>query len=233
MSNFNYILDEHIAVVRMDSGENRFNFSFFKAFHEILDDIEKTDATALITTSSHEKIWSNGIDLDWLLPAMEKEGPALFDTFRIEMYRFFKRIVTFPMITIAAINGHAFAGGAFLAFSHDFRFMRSERGWISLPEIDLGMPLGPVFTAITTRAVPLYMVEEMQYTARRLTADECVQHHIIKKAYPLDHLMDEVLAFAKAMNKDRNLIHQMKLETLKDVIKAIDNEVERLTQKAG
>lgn len=233
MANFDYTIDEHIAILTMDAGENRFNFPFFKAFHEVLDDIEKTEASVLVATSSHEKIWSNGIDLDWLLPAVEKEGPALFDTFRAEMYGFLKRVLTFPMMTIAAINGHAFAGGAFLAFSHDFRFMRSDRGWICLPEIDLGMQLGPVFTAITKRAVPLYMVEEMQYTACRLTADECVQHHIIKKSCPLEHLMDEVLAFAKTMNKDRNLIHEMKLETLNDTIKTIDQEIESLTQKTG
>lgn len=233
MANFDYTLDKHIAILKMDNGENRFNFPFFKAFREILDDIEKTEAAVLVVTSSHEKIWSNGIDLDWLMPAIEKEGPELMSKFRVEMYGFMKRMLTFPMITIAAINGHAFAGGAFLAFSHDFRFMRSDRGWICLPEIDLGMPLGPVFTALTRRAVPLYMLEEMQYTGLRLTADECLQHHIIKKACHIDNLMDEVLAFAKTINKDRKILHQMKLDTLKDTIEIIDERVGSLAHEIG
>jgi len=169
MPNFDYTIDEHIAILRMDNGENRFNFPFFRAFREILDEIQNnTRATVMVVTSSHEKIWSNGIDLDWLQPAVAEEGPRLLAKFRVEMYSFMKRILTFPMITIAAINGHAFAGGAFLAFSHDFRFMRSDRGWICLPEIDLGMPLGSVFTALTRRAVPQYMLEEMAYTGIRL-----------------------------------------------------------------
>jgi len=231
MEMFDYKMEEHVAILSMNSGENRFNFPFFKAFHEILDEIEhKTKATVLVVKSSHEKIWSNGIDLDWLGPAVKKEGPKLLDKFHTEMYSFMKRLLTFPMITIAAITGHAFAGGAFMSFAHDFRFMRSDRGWICLPEIDLGMPLGHVFLAITKRAVPQYVFEEMQYTGIRLTADECVKHHILKKAYHMDNLMDEVLAFAKALNKNGKLIHEMKMQTHKDIIEIINNQLESLSQ---
>ena len=230
MANFDYTLDEHIAILSMNNGENRFNFPFLKAFMEILDEIEhKTKASVLVVKSSHEKIWSNGIDLDWLVPAIEKEGPDLMSKFRVEMYSLLKRVLTYPMLTIAAITGHAFAGGAFLSFAHDLRFMRSDRGWICLPEIDLGMPLGPVFTAISRRAIPLYMFEEMQYTGLRLTANECVGHHIIKRAYHMDNLMDEVLAFARTINKDGKLSQKMKIETHKDIIKIIDKTVESLS----
>jgi enoyl-CoA hydratase/carnithine racemase len=107
--------------------------------------------------------------------------------------------------------------------------MRSDRGWICLPEIDLGMPLGPVFTAISRRAIPLYMFEEMQYTGLRLTANECVEHHIVKRAFHMDNLMDEVLAFARTVNKDGNLIQKMKIETHKDIIEIIDKTVESLS----
>ena len=86
MAKFEYELDEHVAVVTMNSGENRFNFSFFEAFSEILDKVENdTDANVLVVKSSHEKIWSNGIDLDWLGPAIAEQGPELRDKFLVEM----------------------------------------------------------------------------------------------------------------------------------------------------
>ncbi len=230
MAKFEYEMNEHVAVLTMNSGENRFNFEFFQGFSEILDKIEHdTDALVLVVKSAHEKIWSNGIDLDWLGPAIAEEGPEVRDKFLVEMYRFLKRVLTYPMLTIAAITGHAFAGGAFLSFTHDFRFMRSDRGWLCLPEVDINIPLGPVFTAISKRALPMYKFEEMQYTGKRLTAQECEEHHIIMKACHLDDLMNEVLAFAKTLKKDRSMIQQLKLDTHKELIAVIDGTISSLS----
>jgi len=227
MAKVEYEMNERVAVVTMNSGENRFNLPFLKAFMETLDEIEqKTDANALVVKSADTKIWSNGIDLDWLLPAIEKEGPEAMDRFRPEMYGLMRRILTYPMPTIAALNGHAFAGGAFLAFAHDFRFMRSDKGWICLPEVNINMTLGPVFSAIARRAVPQYKFEEMQYTGKRLTAQECEEHHIIMKACPPDDLMNEALAFARSLNKDGDLIGRMKVETHQKILEVIDQAIE-------
>ncbi|MBW1786900.1 MAG: enoyl-CoA hydratase/isomerase family protein [Deltaproteobacteria bacterium] len=230
MANFDYELVEHIAVLTMDSGENRFNFKFLEGIGGVLDEIEtRTSATVLVVKSANKKIWSNGIDLDWFLPAMEKEGPELGNRFRAEMFKLMKRVFTYPMVTIAAINGHAFAGGAFLSFAHDFRFMRSDRGWICLPEVDINMPLGPVFTVLSKRALPMYKFEEMLYTGKRLTAQECEAHHIVVKACHIDDLMSEVLAFAKPLNKNRELIRKMKMETHKEAVAIIDETISSLS----
>ncbi len=226
MAKVEYELDENVAVVTMNDGENRFNPPFIRSFMEVLDEIESsTGAGALVVTSSDSKIWSNGIDLNWLLPAVEKEGNEILHAFLTELFGLMKRVLLYPMPTIAAINGHAFAGGAFLSFAHDFRFMRSDRGWICMPEIDLGMALTPVFVALSKRAVPMYLFEEMQYTARRLTAQECEEHHIIKKACPLEALMEEALAFAKPLKKDREVIRKMKMETHDGALEVIEREI--------
>ena len=77
----------------------------------------------------------------------------------------------------------------------------------------------------------MYKFEEMQYTGKRLTAQECEEHHIIIKACHIDDLMNEVLAFAKALNKDRELIGKMKEETHKDIIAVIDETISSLSSK--
>jgi enoyl-CoA hydratase/carnithine racemase len=69
----------------------------------------------------------------------------------------------------------------------------------------------------------------MLYTGKRLTAQECEEHHIIMKACHLDDLMDEVLAFAKALNKDRDIIRKMKLETHKQTLAVIDETIASLS----
>jgi enoyl-CoA hydratase/carnithine racemase len=219
MALIEYELDEHVAVLTMNSGENRFNFDFYDAILPAFDEIENnTEASVLVVRSGDKKIWSNGIDLDWLGPAAQEGGPEVRQRFMRGMNELFRRILTYPMITIAAINGHAFAGGAFMACCFDFRFMRSDRGWFCFPEVDLKMPFRPSFIPLVKKAVPMYKFEEMKYTGKRVTAPECEEHHIVMKACHNDDLMNEVMAFAKGVNKDRGILKIMKQMMNKEIL---------------
>ena len=211
MSLIDYVMEENVAIVSMNSGENRFNLDFLDAFLRVLDEVEaEADASVLVVKSSDEKIWSNGIDLEWIGPLVQKEGPEIAQKFNAELYRLFRRILVFPMTTIAALTGHAFAGGGIMSCAFDFRFMRSDRGWLCFPEIDINIPFTPFLNEIVKTAIPMYKIVEMQMTGQRLTAEECVEHHIVKKACHIDQLMDEVLAFAKTQTKAREVMLTMK-----------------------
>ena len=220
-----YTIDEKVAVLTMNDGENRFNPSFLKGFLEVLDEIEqKTDVNALVVTSSHEKIFCNGIDLDWLNPLIKKGDKKSATAFLYTMNELLKRILLYPMPTIAAISGHAFAGGAIISCAFDFRFMRSDRGYFCFPEIDLGVPFLPGMIAIIRKAIPMYKFEELAYTGKRATAEECEAHHIVLKACHRDQLMDEALSFAKGLNKQRNTMAEMKKRMYKDIVHTIEVE---------
>ena len=223
MAAIEYELDEQVAVVTMNDGENRFNPSFLNSFLETLDEIEKkTDANALVVTSSHEKIFCNGIDLDWLLPFIQKGDKETGVSFFYTLNSLFKRILLYPMPAIAAISGHAFAGGAIMSCAFDFRFMRSDRGFFCFPEVDLGIPFLPGMIALITKAIPQYKVEELHYTGKRATAEECEAHHIVTKACHIDDLMDEAVSFAKGLNKRREIIAEMKKRMYKDIVHVFD-----------
>ena len=220
-----YTLDEKVAVITMNDGENRFNLKFLECFLTVLDEIENnTDANSLVVTSSHEKIFCNGIDLDWLTPFIQKKDIETSKAFFYTMMNLFKRILLYPMPTIAAISGHVFAGGAIMSCAFDFRFMRSDRGFFSFPEVDLGIPFLPGMIAIIKKAIPMYKFEEMQYSGKRATAEECEAHHIIMKACHMDDLMNEAIAFAKSLNKRREVIVEMKKRMYKDIVHTIDVE---------
>ena len=222
MEIIDFALDDHVAVVSMNSGDNRFNLKFVEAFLDVLDQIEnETQAGALVVKSSDPKIWSNGIDIGWLIPAVQKEGPEVAKIFLKKLMEFFRRILTYPMITVAAINGHAFAGGAVMACAFDFRFMRSDRGFFCLNEIDLKMTFLPGMDAIMRKAMPV-KYSEMQITGKRLNAQECEAQNIISKACHLDELMDEVMAFAKSMNKHRTALGTMKKVSFAEILRIMD-----------
>jgi len=218
-------IDEHVATITMNNGENRFNPDFINAFLHMLDHLESdTDARTLIVRSAHEKIFSNGLDLEWLVPVLESGDLDGAKNYFYLLNKLFKRTLTYPMITIAAITGHAFGAGAIYSCAFDFRFMRSDRGFFCLPEVDLGIPFLPGMNALLKKAIPAYKLEEMQYTGKRMTAEECEKHHIIVKSCHLDDLMNETLAFAKALKKKRAVVQELKNRLHRDIIHALDVE---------
>ena len=71
MPRFESALDDHVAVITMTDGENRFNPDFLNDFLSVIDTLETdTDARTLVFKSAHQKIFSNGIDLEWLVPVI-------------------------------------------------------------------------------------------------------------------------------------------------------------------
>jgi enoyl-CoA hydratase/carnithine racemase len=224
MNRFEYKLDEHVAVVTMNSGENRFNNDFLAEFGELLDKLEKeTEASVLVVTSGHDKIWSNGIDLEWLVPEVAKD-PTEAAKFPARIMKLLRRLLAYPMLTVAAINGHAFAGGAIMACAFDFRFMRSDRGYLCFPEVDIHIPFMPGMDALITKAMPRYLALEAELTGRRYTAAELEAEHVVAKACHVDELMKEVMAFAKTVNKGRSIVKTMKEVTFKNILRVMEND---------
>lgn len=225
MAKVEFILDEKVAVVSLNDGENRFNPEFLEAFLRVLDTIEQeTEARTLVVRATDEKNFCNGIDLNWIAPLLKSGEKEPIKAFLFKLNDLFKRILLYPMPTIAAITGHAFAGGAILACAFDFRFMRTDRGFFCFPEVDLNIPFLPGMIALIKKAIPMYKFEEMQYTGKRLTGQECEAHHIVMKACHINDLMNEALAFAKTLDKQRMIIRQMKKRLYKDIIRTIDEE---------
>jgi len=174
--------DGDVHVLHMRAGENRINLEFLAAMNEALDGVESSEGAAALVTTGAGKFYSNGLDLDWMGGVgRERAGEVLAG-----LNALFARLLTFPMATAAALNGHAFAGGGMIALAHDYRVMRCDRGFFCLPEIDLGMgvPLAAGMYAVIESRLPGPLVHEMLITGRRYGGEDALAKGIVDAAVP-------------------------------------------------
>jgi enoyl-CoA hydratase/carnithine racemase len=207
-----------VFVLTMQSGENRFNRPFLAALDRALDEVESSEGPAALVTLGQGKFYSNGLDLDWLV-AQGAEAPRFLADFE----KLFARLLGFPMVTVAALNGHAFAGGAMFSLAHDFRVMRSDRGYWCLPEVDLGMPLRPGMNALITGRLPVDTAHEAIVTGRRYAAAEAVAAGIAQQAVPESEVLPAALALASAhAGKSRPALAALKREMYRGVLAVLE-----------
>ncbi|OHD63242.1 MAG: enoyl-CoA hydratase [Spirochaetes bacterium RBG_13_51_14] len=224
MSILSWTKDERVAIITMSNGENRQNLEFATAMNKALDEITAdVSAQALILTSSDEKNFSQGVDVQWTAARLQNKELQQIKDFLYGMNEVFKKLMLAPMPTIAAINGHAYGNGAIIACACDFRFMRSDRGFFCFPEVNVGIPFFNGMNAFVKKAIPYYKFVEMQFTGNRYIAPELEQHHIIRKACASrEELMTEAVSFAKTFQKKRGILGEMKKRMYRDIIEIMD-----------
>ncbi len=178
------------GVVRLDRGVNAFETTFVEELHAALDVVESNEGAGALVTVGADKHYSNGFDIDFLGSLQGAELTAFMD----RTLGVLARLLTFPVPTVAAVNGHAFGIGAMLALAHDRRVMRVDRGWFCLPEIDLGMQFHPFMLALVTHRLGEPVVEEAILTGRRYDGDAAVDAGIAHAAVPAGDLVTTAIA---------------------------------------
>ncbi len=201
-----------VALVTMDSGENKHNPEFISNLLAVLDSIEADESfKAVVLCSKHEKFWSVGIDVEWVAGSLAAGKKQEVRDFLYSLNTVSKRMLTYPLPLIAAIGGHAFGDGAMLAICCDFRFMKSDRGYFCFPEVDINIAFMPSMLEIIKKALPVWFMEDMILTGRRVGAQELERHNIIRKACANEEeLVRESLAFASTFAKARGIFAEHK-----------------------
>ncbi len=182
-----------VFVLTMDDGENRWNTSFTRAFAEALDEVEASEGpAALVTRSSSEKFFSNGLDLEWLQADGERRGGDR-KVFGGEFMALMGRLIMLPLPSVAAINGHAFGAGFMCALCHDVRIMRSDRGFICANEVELGMQIPDAELALFRHKIPMNAFFETVQLARRWTGPDAMGAGIVHATADLVGLLDAAM----------------------------------------
>jgi len=116
--------------------ENTFTPEFVaeirSCFRRVRDWAATSPSCALVLASTG-KFFSNGHDLDWLNSAGRRDQEEFIDNF----YDLLAEVLSASFPVVAAVNGHAFAGGLLLALCADYRVFRGDRGFLCMNEVDM------------------------------------------------------------------------------------------------
>ena len=195
-----------VWIVRMDEGENRFNRVSVDALHRHLDEVDRQPPPLAVVTTGVGKFYSNGLDLDWMAGAGEDAGAVVAD-----VQRLLGRLLRLPLLTVAAVNGHAFAAGAMWASAHDILVMREDRGYWCLPEVDLGLPLTPAMYAVLAAKLPPATLHHAILTGRRYDAAAALAGGIVHHVVPENLVLDTAVEVATALaDKNRTVVAEHK-----------------------
>jgi len=188
-----------VFVLTMTEGENRWNTTFVRAFDAALDEVEASmGPAALVTTSAHEKFFSNGLDLDWISTDGDHPGGDR-SVFGDEFMKVMGRIITLPVPTIAAINGHTFGAGLMCALGHDVRLMREDRGFLCANELQIGMTIPLPEVALFKHKIPAPAFHETVVLAKRWTAPAAVAAGFVEAAVTFDALQERAMQRAEEL----------------------------------
>lgn len=188
-------LDRHddVFVLHLGDGENRFHPDWLAAVGTALDEVEKTEGPRALVTTATGKFYSNGLDLDWLVTHPERRHDYV-----AEVHRLFARVLSLPLVTVAALQGHTFAAGAMLSLAHDFRVMRADRGFWCLPEADINIPFTPGMSALIQARLAPQTAHEAMVTARRYGGRDALAAGIVDHAVAEDAVRTTAVETAAA-----------------------------------
>ncbi len=188
-----------VFVLKMVEGENRWTTTFVRAFDEALDEVEASmGAAALVTASENEKFFSNGLDLEWLSTKGEHRGGDR-SVFGAEAMTLFGRMITLPVPTVCAVNGHAFGAGFMIALCHDLRIMREDRGYVCANEVELGMSIPEPELALFRHKMPLDAFFQTVQLARRWNGPDALAAGIVQEVVDKDSVISASVEKAQSL----------------------------------
>jgi len=175
-----------VAVLSLHRGKvNAFNDSVVKEFRTILDGLARDDSVGALVLTGHGKFFSFGFDVPelYLLPRDE------FSSFLRAFTGLYTSIYTYPKAVIAAINGHAIAGGCMVAIACDQRFMAETGGKIAINEITFGSTVFAGSTEILRACVGHRNAETVMMSGAMFDPDEALAIGLVDAVVPDEDLL--------------------------------------------
>lgn len=190
---------DEVGILELNRGiTNALNLQLVVELTQALQQMrQKTDIRGVVLRSSNEKFFSIGFDIPELLQLVR-------DDFRVFYHSFNKLCVhlyTLPKPTIAAITGHAVAGGCILSLCCDYRLIAEGRKLMGLNEVKLGVPVPYPADCILRHVVGPPNAREIVYGGEFYESERLLQLNMVDDVVPLQQVVPESIKKASLLGE--------------------------------
>ncbi|MCZ7531912.1 MAG: enoyl-CoA hydratase/isomerase family protein [Acidimicrobiia bacterium] len=185
MNGFDVAASGDVWTLTLNNGENRIGSIAISEWNRALDQVEQSGSGKALVVTGTDKYWSTGLDLDEINRSSHLEKQA----FMARIDALLARLLTAPFPTVAALNGHTYAGGALVSLAFDYRIMREDRGFFCLPSVDVQIPFTAGMAALIADKIPQPIAHDLVVSGRQIGGTEAKQRGIINEAVPADRVL--------------------------------------------
>ena len=194
-----YEVEGQIGIITINRPKalNALNSAVLDELDKTLDAVDQEAIRCLILTGAGEKSFVAGADIGEMSTLTKAEGEA----FGKKGNDVFRKLETFPIPVIAAVNGFALGGGCEISMSCEIRIC-SENAVFGQPEVGLGITPGFGGTQRLARIVGTGKAKEMIYGARNIKAEEAYRIGLVNNVYPAEELMPAAKKLASTIARN-------------------------------
>jgi enoyl-CoA hydratase len=181
-----------IRILRLDHGKvSAMDIELCEAIVAELDAARAEAVRGVVITGTGSS-FSAGVDLFRIV----NDGAAYCERFLPVLDAMLKSALTFPKPLIAAINGHAIAGGCILAAACDRRLMAVGTGRIGVPELVVGVPFPALPLEILSARMSASALRHLVFSGENVLVDVACSIGLVDEKCGSKYLIDRALEVA-------------------------------------
>jgi enoyl-CoA hydratase/carnithine racemase len=186
--------DRHVLVARLSHGKaNTLTTAVLQELDLLIEQVaEDDDLRSLVLASDVAGFFSAGFDIGQVFRYDGEEMQTFFGKF-IDVYEGLQRL---PKVVVAAVTGHAYAGGAVLAIASDWRVMTDGPSGFALNEVKIGISMPPGIARMVVNLLGAGYARQMLLLGDPLGPEDAFRVGLVNELAPQNEVLDRSIARA-------------------------------------
>jgi enoyl-CoA hydratase len=213
----------NVEVLRLQHGKvNALDAELLQELDDHLVALEEGPWRAVVLTGEG-RAFSAGLDLQRIVADGADYVASLLEV----LDRLLLRLIDFPRPVVAAINGHAIAGGCIVACVCDARLMAAGSGRIGVTELLVGVPFPAAALEPVREVVDARYLRRLVYESSLLSAEEAHDAGLVDEVLPAEELVTRALELGERLARIRPQVFSM---TKRQLSAPMRERIERSTR---